>query len=942
MAQKPQLPEGTTITSCAPPFRHPADAGLSIFQYLQQQVETKEAQLGLAARKEVPDAALTSLQPTTGDVELGGCQSPQFTPIETYVSTAHSFAKHVDTLFHAPLSHAVATSASLFPLDTLLQSVTDQTNSPSTSFSKANAHRFPHSPAYENLSSVPIELSRHLFQEYLQHVLPKWPAFDADDLWDSFSRCYQLGPNMDECTTFDTYCVAMVLAIWTASSTALAAPKAASTSLRLYRTALRIHPFSAFPSIENIQAALLRVQYFYLMPDAGEPEHFACMAMRMAIDLDLHLQCGKRHVSLTSKSTHFLELLFWTVYAVERSVCLTLNRRLGIDDALIDLPLPPEHRVGSTLDDASDGSQSRVRQSQRSQGASPEFPSVVRLRKLQSEILCVRFLGTKLPNGLTYEVWVRDMETRISHWRGQPSDSGTGPLESGDRAARAGISEGSDGEQVSSNESPVRHTGTSQTKPGWFLVGVYQALLLLFRPSPHEPMPPEETLVKCFEIAHRYGESTFEYLRHGSLRLPWHGGHQCLQAGLVLLFAVKHSRKHLLETRGVVQILQAVQVFSSNFTLLSSDWSRILEFRALYDRLQGDVMREIMRPWEYPTTKVSASATELERLVLAQRLDSTDDTLCTSISGTNEGRSQHGDDRQGVGSEQGLHDSHTAMGGPISSANAAPQHMQHFSAAVIGTHYSEFRSLVPTLHGPQHQTPSTNVNDFPERLERAQSISVESPTTSRQNHAAWPSDMDSAIIRAAVPPSSGPSASTPTTLINIHPNPDRASAQGLPSLQPPAGSRTLNDGSTVQILEGLGGQPMSFSVGPTNGMSSAMHDHSDAPAISRQQVNPTLTTAADLVPNDAANDPDSQRLPWPPDDEAESSQCNMPLSLDLAAPAASNGLDVMGSPPYWDTSDASYDLELYSTLVGGPSSGTDSLQGYLEDYTGFAKNWWYI
>ncbi|KAJ9647549.1 hypothetical protein H2204_000178 [Knufia peltigerae] len=591
------------------------DVRPSILLHLQKQVSDKELLLRQCG---LPDPETTSTLDASRSEHTLGVKRPRQSPLGSRMSAPWKFSRWAEKSFYSSFSNAPTSTTADFPAETLMSTLTQpqqQSQVSDAAGDPSNGLEFPIDDPrsvrpLRDLKAIPVHVANRLFGEYVNRILLIYPAFRPDELWSLFDVVLAEPREATEADDFALYIVTMVLAISVMSNKSYSPPKAYSTSLKLYRYALeRQHNFGT-SSIQNIQSLVLLIQYCYLMPSAGNPGLLSSAVMRMALDLKLHLDdhdenedhSAGSNITGRSFTATSRRLLFWTVYVLDRSVSFTLHQRLGIAEQFIGVQAPG-------CEDCLQTPNNEVQQPQPSDRiTSPgriaiEFVRVVRLRQLQSEIFQVRFMGHKSSRAITEDEWVGLIEKRAMDWLHQLKNTGRHDGESQD--ALAGDAEG------------------DEYEPGWGLVGYYQALLLLYRPCPVEPEPSEVKLVKCFEAALKLGATTFDYLKKGRLLLPWHGTNQCMQAALVLLFAIKRARRRLVEEKGTAEILQSITLFTTLFAFLSQSWSEAVKFGALYEKLQGEIVRELLRPWDrLPAQSSSLSrpaSLRLETLITPQR-----------------------------------------------------------------------------------------------------------------------------------------------------------------------------------------------------------------------------------------------------------------------------------------------------------------------------------
>lgn len=91
-------------------------------------------------------------------------------------------------------------------------------------------------------------------------------------------------------------------------------------------------------SVQNIEAMVLLVVYHLRTASSHGMWYMIGLAMRTAIDLGLHRKANE--INMHPFTVQMRRRLFWTVYYLERVVCMSLGRPFSISDRHIDLDLP--------------------------------------------------------------------------------------------------------------------------------------------------------------------------------------------------------------------------------------------------------------------------------------------------------------------------------------------------------------------------------------------------------------------------------------------------------------------------------------------------------------------------------------------------------------------------------------------------------------------------
>ncbi|KAJ3562324.1 hypothetical protein NPX13_g8605 [Xylaria arbuscula] len=184
-----------------------------------------------------------------------------------------------------------------------------------------------------------------LVNVYLNQPQTRYPFLDEREIWDLHAKRMTLNTTpvqqLTKAERFGLFKLYMVYAIG-AMLIQLTERNTPTPPENYYMTALQ-HLFTARESktTQNVEAMLLLVLYHIRSSSYGI-WYMIGLAMRTCIDLGLHT---RRHESnLDHNTIQMRRRLFWSVYALERTIAICLGRPLSIPDRQIDvdLPLDPE------------------------------------------------------------------------------------------------------------------------------------------------------------------------------------------------------------------------------------------------------------------------------------------------------------------------------------------------------------------------------------------------------------------------------------------------------------------------------------------------------------------------------------------------------------------------------------------------------------------------
>lgn len=160
---------------------------------------------------------------------------------------------------------------------------------------------------------VPREIARHIFENYVRKLLPRYPCFTDSELWYNFSQVYDSqtgsGANMPDISRF---VVSIVLAISCLTSKGQDFSRVVSLCESLQRDAMRVRAFLGETSMKSLQCFLLIMQLGLLLPYTSNLWYTSGEAVRIAIGLGLHQELNGL-VDSDPREVNLRRLIFWTV-----------------------------------------------------------------------------------------------------------------------------------------------------------------------------------------------------------------------------------------------------------------------------------------------------------------------------------------------------------------------------------------------------------------------------------------------------------------------------------------------------------------------------------------------------------------------------------------------------------------------------------------------------
>ncbi|KAK7937902.1 uncharacterized protein PG986_014770 [Apiospora aurea] len=212
------------------------------------------------------------------------------------------------------------------------------------------------------------ELGLSILSAYFSQIHPRYPFLDPAEVWILHNERAALAatpiPNLTKQQRFGIFKLYMVYAIG-AMLLQLTEKHTSSPPESYYMSALQ-HIFAARESrtTQNIEAMALLVLYHLRSPSSFGIWYMIGLAMRTSIDLGLHMRRNEDKLG-SRDEIQMRRRLFWSVYALERTIAISMGRPFSIPDRQIDVELPedkPDDRrssEGKTNTETSNGNDHR-------------------------------------------------------------------------------------------------------------------------------------------------------------------------------------------------------------------------------------------------------------------------------------------------------------------------------------------------------------------------------------------------------------------------------------------------------------------------------------------------------------------------------------------------------------------------------------------------------
>ncbi|KAI1379755.1 hypothetical protein F4677DRAFT_407525 [Hypoxylon crocopeplum] len=536
----------------------------SLVSYLEGLVAQLELERDSAVAQDRPNSATTPSQSNEARATIppllsGAVSSEDITAAYNLAATtaqnsAPATSFHSVSRYSLPYYRVFFMSAELpFPL----------------AFREQRPINIPYSHEGADFTQLPGEVADKLVAVYLERILPQYPLFLKQDVIDIYQRFKMSDGNLEIVTSDEQFMISMIMAIATLTSRAKDYRKLVSVAESLRRDAFARLDFglsSNNAKTITIKKLLLLAQYGYLLPSSTNLWQVVGDATRIASELGLHqvtpTESGVDEVAVDSRKR-----LFWTLYAIERSVAITSHRPYAIAEDQIHVPFPVSEDDPINADQIS------------SQVPYIRFIDRLRFLRLQSEICSVNIGMRPIPNPqLAYEQWMVDVEGRITE------------------------------------------ASTQATTSRWSAFMEWHSLLLLHMPCARNPNPEESSVLKYFDAALRTVHGYWELVESDRLDYSWHATHHCYEAGNLILYSLWHFRALLRRHYTTHQVFEAVHQISGFFILIIKRWPAAQQCGILFDRLRKGALI-FFREENSVDSESSLEAKQLKELLFRENAD---------------------------------------------------------------------------------------------------------------------------------------------------------------------------------------------------------------------------------------------------------------------------------------------------------------------------------
>jgi hypothetical protein len=405
-------------------------------------------------------------------------------------------------------------------------------------------------------SLPPRHVADHLVDVYFQYRNPHLPILDRSQVDNAIETSYQalredqVSDGKPEEELFTTYMV-FAIALVDIPHMSRARP---SQSEGCFLSALgcveKILKYST-SDLETLRIILLLAQFVALSPARGSLWHLTGFALRLCIDIGLHWENEVQCLNMDANVLNDRRRLWYSTYQLDRLLCITLGRPLGILDESTHVELPNPWR-GSR--------QGPGRQRDFDVHNQRAHNHLFTLARLESEIRHVQHsqvwtlkLACPRPSWMS---WLQDMQPRMEEW------------------------------YATIPEPSKAHPSSIFALQAYWEVIYNNAILLLFRPHSVTSGQSTEELTISFEASCKVIAGIKVLQREGRVEMLWKSVHHLFMAGLGVIYGLWQS-KELRDQNSVGKCISTLQSCASTLSAMSETFKGATGCRNAFDTLSS-------------------------------------------------------------------------------------------------------------------------------------------------------------------------------------------------------------------------------------------------------------------------------------------------------------------------------------------------------------------
>ncbi|CAG7968775.1 unnamed protein product [Penicillium salamii] len=342
-------------------------------------------------------------------------------------------------------------------------------------------------PRVMHLSS--LEEAERLAGQYFDSMGYQYPFMSRPEFMGNLRHIYTGGVPSPE--THNSYHIVMAISLLIGSADPTKAAEFYNASQETLPMALQNEDLPAV-------RALLGLALYTMFATAGPSIwHVLGTTMRLATSIGLHK--ARPHASIAEEEMS--KRAFWSLYNLDRLIASTLGRPLGIADDDISVGLLRELNDDGTEAPGASGMTIPLQ--------------VIRLRRIFSRIY--QYLYSSLPRPPPQEVAITLSQFRreVDDWR---------------------------------MAAPV-YPSALLYSTSYYDYLYYTTLLLMYRPSPRNPMPDVTSIVSCGDSSIQVIRSYWDSYSVGKLKWIWLTLSQLYFAGITILWCLEQNARSLRESR---------------------------------------------------------------------------------------------------------------------------------------------------------------------------------------------------------------------------------------------------------------------------------------------------------------------------------------------------------------------------------------------------------
>ncbi|KAB8202255.1 fungal-specific transcription factor domain-containing protein [Aspergillus parasiticus] len=458
--------------------------------------------------------------------------------------------------------------------------------------------------------ALPAEqVARNLHRAYFEHDHLCYPFLHRETALCALDQAYQ-DPSFLEQNAFASFEFDMILAIATASVHKFNIEALPDAEAYQIRATQRLNEVMRDGGVQALQALLLLCQYRVtnsIQDTSTSLWHIVGVASRMCFELGLHREQTYRPTETTDTcdKTSYAAIqceisrrCFWCVVAMDRIVSITLGRPLAIHLQDVEVALPdPSLNTAFDRDNIS-----LRRQSSSSFSRTALFVHIVRYRIICGDILsALHNTSGRTQSDAASALVARDkLANDLAQWHHETAALALPKIDL---------------------SSPLLGDQSSYRAREWYELLYYNALLMLYRPSPALPLSSRQDagVLQSIFVAAKQSITLYSLL-HRSRRInyTWITLHSVFMAGLSYVYAVgRHFRACKRRAPGstssllqsdptIIEIVHDSRACSNVLVGISERWNVTKHCHDVFNRLTDAMLADAIEYHSQSTGPASA------------------------------------------------------------------------------------------------------------------------------------------------------------------------------------------------------------------------------------------------------------------------------------------------------------------------------------------------